>query len=169
MANPALGQLTADFLERAEISHSIRGARMTQAPNTFVPKFPDDWDDSLKADMSLAWGVNASSASNCITIANNGTIVANAAGQAERAGACELAVILAKRAGRGQEIRGGAVASDSFFAFADGLDYLARRKVRAVFATSGSVNDEDVAEHMRQFDVIFHTVPDDEARGFAAH
>jgi len=169
IANPALANLSADMLKRGEISHAIRGAAITQSPNVYVPEFPKDWPQDLIADMCLAWGVNSSSPSNCITIANNGTIVANAAGQAERAGACELAVILAKRANRGHEIKGGAVASDSFFAFADGLDYLARRKVRAIFATHGSVNDEEVAEHMRQFDVIFHTVPDNEGRGFSGH
>lgn len=169
VANPALATIGLKSLERGEITHSLRGASITQSANVAVPRFPADWDDDLKRDMSLAWGVCASSASNCVTIANNGTIVANASGQAERAGACEIGIILAKRAARGEEIRGAAVASDSFFSFADGLDYLARRKVRAIFATSGSVNDEEVAEHMRQFDVIFHTEPDREMRGFAGH
>lgn len=169
LANPALGDLGLKSLKQGDITHTIRGASITQTANTAVPEFPQEWDESLKRDMSLAWGVCASSASNCITIAKDGVLVANAVGQAERAGACELAVILAKRANRGGDIPGAAVASDSFFAFADGLDFLARRKVRAIFATHGSINDEEVAEHMRQFDVIFHTAPDSEMRGFAGH
>ncbi len=169
LANAALGELGAKSMATSLVTHSVRGALLTQTPNPFVPEFPKEWDEDLVSDMCLAWGVNASSPSNTITVANNGTIVANAAGQAERAGACELAVILAKRANRGQEIKGGAVASDSYFAFADGLDFLARRKVKAIFATHGSVNDEEVAEHMKQFDVIFHTVPDEIGRGFAGH
>lgn len=169
LANPALASLGVASLEQGEVSHSIRGARLSQAANMAVPTFPAEWSEELRRDMSLAWGVCASSASNCITIAKNGTIVANAVGQPERAGACELAVILAKRANRGADIPGAAVASDSFFAFADGLDFLARRKVQAIFATHGSVNDDEVAEHMKQFDVIFHTVPDAEMRGFAGH
>ncbi|MEO1206308.1 MAG: hypothetical protein AAFV45_08245 [Pseudomonadota bacterium] len=169
MANPALGEVGLVTTERGAIKHTVRGGTVTQSPNTAIPTFPAEWDDDLKRDMSLAWGVCASSASNCITLAKDGTIVANAVGQPERAGACELAVILAKRANRGADIPGSAVASDSFFAFADGLDFLARRKVKAIFATSGSVNDADIAEHMKQFDVIFHTLPDTDFRGFAGH
>ncbi|MEL7048764.1 MAG: hypothetical protein AAFO75_07350, partial [Pseudomonadota bacterium] len=155
MANPALGDIGLVTTERGAIEHTVRGGTVRQTPNTSIPEFPSDWSDDLKRDMSLAWGVCASSASNCITIAKDGTVVANAVGQPERAGACELAVILAKRANRAADIPGAAVASDSFFAFADGLDFLARRKVKAIFATSGSVNDADVAEHMKQFDVLF--------------
>jgi len=167
--NPALETVGLEMLKQDEIQHSIRGARLSQTANLAVPEFPKDWDEDLRRDMSLAWGVCASSASNCITIAKDGTIVANASGQAERAGACEHAVFLAKRANRGAFIKDAAVASDSFFAFADGLDFLARRKVKAIFATHGSVNDAEVAEHMKQFDVVFHTVPDKEMRGFSCH
>jgi phosphoribosylaminoimidazolecarboxamide formyltransferase/IMP cyclohydrolase len=119
--------------------------------------------------MCLAWGVCAAASSNAITIAKDGILIANAAGQQERAAACELAIQQARQTRRLAALKGAAVVSDSYFAFADGFDALARRKVAAVFATSGSVNDKEVAEHARQFDVIFHTVPDVKGRIFAGH
>jgi phosphoribosylaminoimidazolecarboxamide formyltransferase/IMP cyclohydrolase len=148
---------------------AIRGATLTQDPNSFVPKFPEEWDRKLIEDMCLAWGICASSTSNCITIANDRRMVANAVGQPCRTGACELALLQAAQAGHTANLKGAAVASDSFFAFADGIDMLARKKVRAIFATNGSMYDREVAEHARQFDTIFHTVPDREGRVFAGH
>jgi phosphoribosylaminoimidazolecarboxamide formyltransferase/IMP cyclohydrolase len=170
LANPALGALGRDTLQTAPIAHTIRGATLTQSPNTHIPKFPSSWSPELIADMCLAWGVAASSASNSITIAKDGVLIANAVGQQDRVAACELAVLQVRSAKRTASLKGAAVVSDSFFPFADGLDYLARRKVAAIFATSGSVNDKEVAEHAAQFpELIFHTVPDREGRMFSGH
>jgi phosphoribosylaminoimidazolecarboxamide formyltransferase/IMP cyclohydrolase len=168
--NPALANLGSNSVQ-PEIRHrSIRGAILSQTPSRFIPRFPETWERSLIEDMCLAWGVCAASASNCITIANNGRLVANAVGQPCRTGACELALHQAEHAGRTAQLKGAAVASDSFFAFADGIDMLARKKVRAIFATSGSMYDEEIANHARQFgDLIFHTVPDQEGRVFSGH
>ncbi len=169
LVNPALNTLGKNSLQKSEASRTIRGATLTQTPNMFVPHFPKTWNPQLIADMCLAWGVCASGDSNTITIAKDGIIIANATGQPERAVACELAVTQARRTGRLSALKGAAAVSDSYFAFADGFDILARRKVGAVFATSGSVNDKEVAEHAKQFDVIFHTVPDVKGRIFAGH
>ena len=167
---PALAELGCDKLDRTPISHTIRGATLTQMPNTHVPKFPSAWSQALIADMCLAWGVCASSASNGIAIAKDRLLIANAVGQQDRVAACELAVLQVRAAKRTADLKGAAVVSDSFFPFADGLDYLARRKVGAIFATSGSVNDKEVAEHAAQFpDLIFYTVPDKEGRMFSGH
>jgi phosphoribosylaminoimidazolecarboxamide formyltransferase/IMP cyclohydrolase len=169
LINPALANVGITSLDCGEISRTIRGATITQTPNLFVPKFPKTWEPRLVADMCLAWGVCAAASSNAITIAKDGILIANAAGQQERAAACELAIQQARQTRRLAALKGAAVVSDSYFAFADGFDALARRKVAAVFATSGSVNDKEVAEHARQFDVIFHTVPDVKGRIFAGH
>ncbi len=168
--NPALANVSTGSFQ-AEMRHrSIRGAMLSQKPSGFVPRFPEQWDRKLIEDMCLAWGVCAASASNCIAIANDGKLLANAVGQPCRTGACELALHQAEHAGRTEQLKGAAVASDSFFAFADGIDMLARKKVRAIFATSGSMYDEEVANHARQFDdLIFHTVPDHEGRVFSGH
>ncbi len=169
IANPALGQLGRASLKREDIVHSVRGATITQSPNLSVPIFPAEWDMKLKTDMCLAWGICAASNSNCIAIANEGTLIANAVGHPDRAAACESAILQARQAKHTDLLKGAAAASDSFFTFADGVDALARRKIRALFATSGSVNDAEIAEHARQFDMIFFTVPDKEGRIFAGH
>jgi phosphoribosylaminoimidazolecarboxamide formyltransferase/IMP cyclohydrolase len=169
LVNPALEKLGVNSLEPTEQIRSIRGAKLAQTPNAFIPQFPKDWDEKLVADMCLAWGLCAASDSNCITVVKDRKLVTNAVGQPCRTGACELALLQAQQAERSALLKGAAVVSDSFFAFADGIDMLARKKVRAIFATRGSVNDEAVAEHAKQFDVIFHTVPDTEGRIFAGH
>jgi phosphoribosylaminoimidazolecarboxamide formyltransferase/IMP cyclohydrolase len=169
IANPAMADLGVHSLCQEPISHSIRGAVMTQTPSSFVPKFPKEWPDGLKADMCLAWGVCSASNSNSITIAKDGMIIANAVGQQERAAACELAINQVKHNKRTAQLKGAAVVSDSFFPFADGLDMLARRKVGAIFATSGSIHDKEVAAHAAQFETIFFTVPDTKGRIFAGH
>jgi AICAR transformylase/IMP cyclohydrolase PurH len=169
VTNPALADLGVRSLATAPISHTVRGATLTQTPNLFVPKFPKAWDAGLIADMCLAWGICAASDSICISVVKNQILIANALGQQERAAACELAVLQAKKARRTAWLNGAAVVSDSFFTFADGLDYLARRKVKAIFATSGSIHDKEVAAHAAQFDVIFHKVPDEKARIFSGH
>lgn len=169
LANPAMRTLGRHSLRQEVISHAIRGATVSQEPNPFVPVFPEAWDDKLKADMSLAWGVCAASPSSCITVVKDGMLIANASGHVQRVTASENAVLHAKHTQRTEMLEGAAVCSDSFFSFADAFDHLARRKVKAVFATSGSVHDEEVREHAKQFDVLFHTVPDREGRIFYGH
>jgi phosphoribosylaminoimidazolecarboxamide formyltransferase / IMP cyclohydrolase len=169
LVNPALEKLGKASLQKSEASRTIRGAMLTQTPNLFVPHFPKTWKPQLIADMCLAWGVCAAGDSNTITIAKNGMVIANATGQPERAVACELAITQVRRMGRLSILKGAAAVSDSYFAFADGFDILARHHVGAVFATSGSVNDKEVAEHAKNFDVIFWTVPDTKGRIFAGH
>lgn len=168
-ANPALSELGTKSMPSSENVAVIRGATLSQSPNAYIPKFPAEWDNTLVEDMCLAWGICASSTSNSITIVNKRKLIANAVGQACRTGACELALHQAQHAGHGADLKGAAVASDSFFAFADGIDMLARKKVKAIFATHGSMYDREVAEHAKQFDTIFYTVPDREARAFAGH
>ncbi len=169
LMNPALASLGLALLEKAPTVHSIRGATVSTTPNQFVPKFPDHWDAALKADMCLAWGVCAVSSSNAITIVKDQILIANACGQQERAAAAELAVLQAKRSGRASSLRGAAAVSDGFFPFADGVDVLARRHVKAIFANSGSINDQSVAEHAKSLGVELFTVPNSIGRIFAGH
>jgi phosphoribosylaminoimidazolecarboxamide formyltransferase/IMP cyclohydrolase len=169
LVNPALSRLGLASMEKAPTVHTIRGGTVITAPNSFVPKFPDHWDTALKADMCLAWGICAVSSSNAITLVKDQILIANACGQQERAAAAELAIVQAKRTGRAAQVRGAAAVSDSFFPFADGLDVLARRHVRAIFATSGSVNDAEVAAHAKAMGVELYTVPDKTGRIFAGH
>lgn len=170
LANSALARLGRDTIAMEPMTHTIRGARMTQSANLYLPTFPQEWDDKLKFDMCLAWGVAATGASNCITLAKDGVLIGNAVGQGDRMAACELAVQQAITAKHEHMLKGASAVSESFFAFADGLDYLARRKVRAIFATHGSMHDAEIRAHAATFDgLVFHTVPDREARMFAGH
>lgn len=170
LVNEALASVSAADLKASPNARSLRGATLHQDSNTFVPKFPKKWDQDLIADMCLAWGIAASSDTNAVAIAKNGRLVANSVGGQERAAVCESAVLQAKRLGKAGSLKGAAAASDGYFAFADGIDGLARKKVKAIFATSGSINDKEVAEHAASFkDLIFYTVSTKVGRGFAGH
>lgn len=169
LTNPELGKLGLHSLRQEVIAHAIRGATVSQQPNPYVPQLPADWDESLRSDMSLAWGICAASPSSCITIVKDKSLVANAAGHVKLVSASESAVMHAKLNQRSELLEGAAVCSDSFFSFADAFDHLARRKVKAIFANSGSVNDDGVRAHAEQFDVIFHTVPAGVGRIFYGH
>lgn len=170
LVNPALETAGLEDLKTSKESRSLRGATLVQEPNGYVPKFPKSWGDSLIADMCLAWGICAASDSNAITVAKDGRLVANAVGGQERAAVAEAAVAQAKRNGATAGFKGAAVASDGYFSFADALDVLARKKVKAIFATNGSINDKEVAQHAAEFEgLIFHTVSSKVGRGFAGH
>lgn len=169
LANPALGNLGHHSLRKEIIAHAIRGATVSQQPNPYVASLPIHWDDALKADMSLAWGICAASPSSCITVVKDKNLIANAAGHVQLVTATENAVLHAKLSQRTEALKGAAVCSDSFFSFADAIDHLARRHVRAIFAPSGSMRDEEVRAHAKEFDVLFHTVPADEGRIFYGH
>lgn len=169
LANPAMGNLGRHSLRQEIIAHAIRGATVSQQPNPYVPAFPAEWDEALKADMSLAWGICAASPSSCITVVKDKNLIANAAGHVQLVTATENAVLHARTTHRVELMKGAAVCSDSFFSFADAIDHLARRKVKAIFAPSGSMRDEEVRAHAEEFDVLFHTVPANEGRIFYGH
>jgi len=167
-ANSALGDVGVDLLDGGLEQRSVRGAVIQQKANHYIPKFPKTWDQDLVRDMCLAWGVAAASNSTAIAIAKAGRLLANAAGEQERAAACEEAIAQVRRNRKAATLKGAAVASDGYFTFADGVDVLGRKKVKAIFSTHGSVNDKDVAKHAKSFDdLIFHTVPDHVGRVFA--
>lgn len=169
LANPALAKLGRSSLRQEIVAHAIRGATVSQQPNPYVPTLPAEWDKDLKADMSLAWGICAASPSSCITVVKDKNLIANAAGYVQLVTATENAVLHAKLTQRTEMLKGASVCSDSFFSFADAVDHLARRKVKAIFAPSGSMRDEEVRNHAKEFDVLFHTVPASEGRIFYGH
>ncbi|MEQ8823333.1 MAG: hypothetical protein RIC14_03070 [Filomicrobium sp.] len=169
LANPGLSNLGRHSLRQEILAHAIRGATVSQQPNPYVPTFPEDWDEDLKSDMSLAWGICAASPSSCITVVKDKMLIANAAGHVQLVTATENAVLHAKLTQRTAMMHGAAVCSDSFFSFADAVDHLARHKVKAIFAPSGSLHDDEVRAHAEEFNVKFHTVPAKEGRIFYGH
>jgi phosphoribosylaminoimidazolecarboxamide formyltransferase/IMP cyclohydrolase len=94
----------------------------------------DQW-----ADLVLAWRVCGRTTSNAIAIVTDGQAVGVGAGQQSRVVAAEIAVRKA-----GDAAKGGAVASDAFFPFPDGLLVLAAAGVTAVVQPGGSVKDGEV-------------------------
>lgn len=167
-ANPALSNVGVSLLDGGYEQRSIRGAVMHQKSSHYIPEFPKKWNADLVSDMCLAWGVAAASNSTAIAIAKDGRLLANAAGEQERAAACEEAIAQARRNRKAVSLKNAAVASDGYFTFADGIDVLGRKKVKVIFATHGSTHDKEVAQHAKSFDgLIFHTVPDHVGRVFA--
>ncbi|MHB1536129.1 MAG: bifunctional phosphoribosylaminoimidazolecarboxamide formyltransferase/IMP cyclohydrolase [Acidimicrobiales bacterium] len=90
-------------------------------------------------DLELAWRVCAAVKSNAIVLAADGMAVGIGAGQQNRVTPGEIAT--ARAAGRA---RGGAVASDAFWPFRDGLDAVAEAGVAAAIQPGGSLRDDEV-------------------------
>ncbi|HXW69638.1 MAG TPA: hypothetical protein VEJ88_08505, partial [Dissulfurispiraceae bacterium] len=59
--------------------------------------------------------------------------------------------------------------SDSFFPFTDGPQVLARAGIKTIFASSGSVMDNDVKAFCLKKNVSLVLVPDKAGRGFFGH
>ena len=91
----------------------------------------------------------------------------NGVGQQDRVGGCELAI---KRARDSHHDLAGAVAySDSFFPFPDGPLKLIEAGIKTIFATRGSVKDEEIKKVCMDNGTKFITLPDSIARGFFGH
>ncbi len=95
--------------------------------------------DAELRDAVFAWRVCGSTTSNAIVIAQGETAWGIGAGQQNRVEASEIA--RNKAAGRG---RGGALASDAFFPFSDGIDVAAEAGVAVVVQPGGSIRDDEV-------------------------
>ncbi|MBI3020065.1 MAG: hypothetical protein HYY60_01945 [Parcubacteria group bacterium] len=175
LENSAIAKDGAALLDTAERFRYVRGGALSQKNYTFVPEadkdvwvscpFLDGWD--AWTDLFLAWGIGSTSKSNTVTLVKDGKLLANAVGQQSRVGAAELAVFRAKRAGH--ETKGALAYSDSFFPFVDGADVLIKAGVVTIFATSGSIRDKEVTEHIQNAGVRLVLIPDEKGRGFFGH
>ncbi|MFP5333540.1 MAG: bifunctional phosphoribosylaminoimidazolecarboxamide formyltransferase/IMP cyclohydrolase [Acidimicrobiia bacterium] len=107
----------------------------------------DDWrvvtrrqpTEGEMADARFAWRVCGHTTSNAIVVARDGTAWGIGAGQQNRVEAGEIAVD--KAAGRAA---GGALASDAFFPFPDGLDAAVAAGVAVVVQPGGAMRDDEV-------------------------
>ncbi|MEX2655537.1 MAG: bifunctional phosphoribosylaminoimidazolecarboxamide formyltransferase/IMP cyclohydrolase [Acidimicrobiia bacterium] len=107
----------------------------------------DDWQVVTKrqpsageqADARFAWRVCGHTSSNAIVLAKDGVAWGIGAGQQNRVESGEIAV--GKAAGRAA---GGAMASDAFFPFPDGLDAAEASGVSVVVQPGGAMRDDDV-------------------------
>lgn len=164
-----------DSLMGALETCSVPGAEFTQEINHFVPGTLRCVSEpprtvsatELDRDLRFAWAVGSVSTSNTVTLVKDGVLIANAVGQQDRVGACELALWRARRAGH--LIPGAVAYSDSFFPFPDGVEVLAGAGIVAIFATSGSVRDDAIFTRARERGIGLFVVPDSEGRGFYGH
>lgn len=173
LANEALGKLDENSLDTATRFRYVRGGFLTQKNYCFVPTLSNkdkDYkhkEDSVLRDLLLAWGIGSTSNSNTVTLVKDGMLIGNGVGQQDRVGGSKLAVMRATDAGH--DTKGAVAYSDSFFPFTDGVEVLEQAGVKAIFATSGSVNDNIVFEYCDKAGIDLHLIPDSEARGFFGH
>ncbi|MCT6839542.1 MAG: bifunctional phosphoribosylaminoimidazolecarboxamide formyltransferase/IMP cyclohydrolase, partial [Bifidobacteriales bacterium] len=116
---------------------------------------PDSWrlvsgpepDDRTMNDLMFAWRAIRSVKSNAILLAHDGATVGIGMGQVNRVDSSHLAVERANTLAEGlNRAKGSVAASDAFFPFADGLEYLAEAGVVAAVHPGGSIRDEEVIE-----------------------
>jgi phosphoribosylaminoimidazolecarboxamide formyltransferase/IMP cyclohydrolase len=174
MVNPALADLSARSLDRKPRFRYVRGGALVQPNYDFILNFDHPElkvygkrSESCEDDLRLAWAIGSTANSNTITLAIDGMLIGNGVGQQDRVGAAELAIKRAKDAGHPTV---GAVAySDSFFPFVDGPAALIASGIKAIFSSSGSVNDAKVQALCQAADVTLYQLPDKLARGFFGH
>ena len=89
-------------------------------------------------EMELAWNVVKHVKSNAIVVARDGRAIGVGAGQMNRVGAAEIALVQA-----GEAARGAVLSSDAFFPFRDTVDAAAKAGITAIVQPGGSVRDEE--------------------------
>lgn len=174
ITNPALANLDKDSLDAAKRFRYVRGGFLTQPNYTFILdlahpeiKIQGKPDENVKSNMLLAWAISATSNSNTITLVKENKLIGNGVGQQDRVGCCELAIKRAQDAGH--DTQGTVVASDSFFPFPDAPQVLIKAGIKAIFSTSGSVNDSETEKLCASSGATLIQIPDKLARGFFGH
>ncbi len=166
----------SDVLDNASRFRYVRGGFLAQPNYTYILDFKDHEMQvfgkrckSDEKDLLLAWAIGCTSNSNTITLVNDGMLIGNGVGQQDRVGAAELAVKRACDAGHILKLDGAVAYSDSFFPFTDAVDVLIRHGIKAIFSTSGSINDGLVQQLCIDRGVTLYQLPDSKARGFFGH
>jgi phosphoribosylaminoimidazolecarboxamide formyltransferase/IMP cyclohydrolase len=101
------------------------------------------------SDMLFAWTVARHVKSNAIVFARDGVTAGIGAGQMNRRDSARIAVMRAREAAEAAgwnhaRTIGGAMASDAFLPFADGLDVAIEAGVTAVIQPGGAMRDDEV-------------------------
>ena len=128
---------------------------LVQSPYRFEAE-PSDWrsvcdrpaSEQEMIDALYAWRVCGHTTSNAVVVAKDQTAWGIGAGQQNRVEASQIAVT--KAAGRAA---GGALASDAFFPFADGIDVAAESGVSIVVQPGGSIRDAEVIERANELGI----------------
>jgi phosphoribosylaminoimidazolecarboxamide formyltransferase/IMP cyclohydrolase len=184
LVNPALSSLTKKSLDSHSRFRYVRGGFLKQPNYSFVldlhnrnstntaiqmPRMETigELSDQQKSDIILAWTVGSTSNSNTVTLVKNGQLIGNGVGQQDRVSCCELAIKRATSASH--DTKGATAYSDSFFPFVDGVEVLVNAGITSIFATSGSVRDEEIKKFCSEKNITLVMLPDKDARGFFGH
>jgi phosphoribosylaminoimidazolecarboxamide formyltransferase/IMP cyclohydrolase len=102
-------------------------------------------DEKQRQDLLFANIIVKHSKSNAIVFAKDNTLLASGIGQTSRVDALKQAIEKAKSFGF--ELRGGVMASDAFFPFADCVELAHAEGVDAIVQPGGSVRDADSVDY----------------------
>ena len=174
LTNPALLKLSSSSLEQAPKFRPVRGGMLITPQPNFVLDLvsPDitgtgELSEQQKRDIVLAWGIGSTSQSNTITIVSNDMLYGNGVGQQDRVGAAQLAI--KRTTDAGHDLSSATAYSDSFFPFVDGPTTLVDAGISTIFATSGSIRDQEVLDYLASKSVTMRMIPDKIGRGFYGH
>lgn len=172
--NEALARITAEDLPRRLVRVDDYGELLVQEgePFVFTPDHPQMEKNGgvlerHQWDMALADAICRTSPSNTITLVKDQKMIGNGCCRPSRVDAANVALMAAH--GAKHDPRASVAASDSFFPFPDGAIALAEAGIFAIFATSGSVKDDEVREDCLKRKTALWRLPDAIARGFYAH
>lgn len=168
LAKKGLGIASIDITPRFR---QVRGGFLVQDGDPFILTLEPKWAKSLTSeqmeDVLLSWAIGSTSNSNTITLVRDGMLIGQGVGQQSRVMSAKLAILRASTCGH---FTIDAVAySDSFFPFPDGPKVLAEAGISTIFATSGSIRDNEVIEACANWGVTLLLLPDAVARGFYGH
>ena len=105
-------------------------------------------------DLRLAWTVAAHTKSNSVVLAIGGKTVGVGAGDQSRVGSAKRALEQA-----GDRAVGSMAASDAFFPFPDGIEFLAGAGVTGIVAPGGSKRDAEILAVAEQLGLVFVRAP----------
>jgi phosphoribosylaminoimidazolecarboxamide formyltransferase/IMP cyclohydrolase len=137
----------------------IRGGILMQKIDAFVPSKHDLDVVSKRAptekeldDLLLAWKIVRECKSNAVALVKDSQLVGAGTGQQDRLRACKLAVEKA-----GTRAQGACAASDAFFPFPDGPQWLIQTGVKAILHPGGSIRDDETIQLCNAHDVALLT------------
>lgn len=175
VSNPALAWISPASFDTTPQCRAVRKGYLVQERYNKVLSFNDgsmqlhgQRKEYLETDLAFAAALCRTSNSNTITIVKDSMLLGQGVAQTSRVRAAEVALYNAKKSGHEDKLHGSVVVSDSFFPFHDGLTVLTRKKVAAVFCTTGSLRDEEVRKACPKR-VTLYQLPDKNARMFFGH
>ena len=119
-------------------------------------------NDSEIAQLIFAIGVCKHVKSNAIAVVQDFQTRGIGGGQTSRVDACEIACKKASQFFDGEKnidcAKGGFLASDAFFPFADNIEIAAKFGIKAIVATGGSVRDDEVIAKANEMGIALYFI-----------